>query len=46
MKTVVELLVWNDLLTGYLDEMQEKRVEMEMEMEMEMEKGTRSCKAH
>lgn len=35
------LLVWNDLLTGYLDGMQEKRVEMEMEME----KGTRNCKA-
>lgn len=34
-------LVGNNLLTGYLDEMQEKRVEMEMEME----KGTRSCKA-
>lgn len=33
------LLVWNNLLTGYLDEMQEKT-----EMEMEMEKGTRSCK--
>lgn len=33
------LLAWNNLLTGYLDEMQEKMVEMEME------KGTRSCKA-
>lgn len=37
MKTVVELLVLNNLLTGYLDEMQEKRVEMGQ--------GTRSCKA-
>lgn len=32
------LLAWNNLLTGYLDEMQEKRVEMEQD--------TRSCKAH
>lgn len=31
------LLVLNNLLTGYLDEMQEKRVEME--------RGTRNCKA-